>query len=158
MSIPISKDGGLEPHLTTCTMCGGPGEALAVRVMRKAQDSKGHWHYCNRGKTHAYNQQLLANGYESISGWEPVKAEEKIPLGICNTCQKAIDDNVAEQKQAIAEGGIYVKCKCCNMEGVLSGNTELAKRVREHSGVKAPAPVGMEFDDCSQHPAPPTQH
>jgi hypothetical protein len=65
----------------------------------------------------------------------------------CDKCKTEIELH----RSIVQAGGVYFKCKGCAITGVLRAESELAKMVREHSGIAAPNPVGFEFERCDQH-------
>lgn len=153
MQIPISKDGGIEPHLTTCTVCGGPGDALTVGVLLKAEiPGTGQYVYANRGQQtkvakDLVKQGIIRNGIYDLH-WEHVEDGEVVPLEPCKKCL----DKVQEAAKVVREGGVCCRCLECGMQGVIRPSP-FATEVREIHKIEAPAPCGVEFTKCEEHGA-----
>jgi len=154
-SIPLHKDRGIDPHLTFCLRCGGDANELTLGELRKAELPNGQWVYANRGETTKLakdleEQGVINHGYRYNLPWKEVPEHEKVPASEpCDDCQKELK----EHKAIVADGGVYVTCKECGMTGVLRPGVPLAVRVREHSGIAAPDPVGYEHDGCGAEDA-----
>jgi len=148
-SIPLSKDRGIDPHLCTCIRCGNVNDqALTMGVIMKAEDNHGASHFANRGGTRKHEQELAKHNIEIVTNWTEIKdSSEKIPMGLCKACE----DEIALFEEELAKGGIFFKCKACDQAGMITGNTDLAKAVREQMDIPAPDECGIEFDSCDQH-------
>ena len=140
-SIPVNKEGGMEPHLLKCARCKGDN-GLSVGVLMQAEH-KGQMVYCNRGQQRRIERQLDAK-----LTWSHVPEEQRyITMGVCTTC----GEETKRFQEELNKGGIYFKCATCNTTGMIAGNAPLAKAVRKKMGIPAPGPCGMEFEMCSQH-------
>ena len=141
-NIPISKDGGVEPHMIRCSICKGDN-GLSIGVMMQAEFQK-HIIYCSRGEQSKINKQVK----EKLI-WTHVPADQTyITVGVCDKCIQEEKDTF---KAELENGGVYFKCKECGATGMLKGDTQIAQIVREQADVKAPEPCGFEFDNCVQH-------
>jgi len=148
MNIPISKEGGLEPHLTFCLRCGGDGDELTIGVLKKAQLDNGQWLYANRGEVKRAERSVIKQGYKGhISPWQPVLECEKVPASQpCKSCQ----EEIIAISEVVEAGGVFLRCAECGLQGALRPENELAKDVRKESGIMAPDPVGYEHEGCSK--------
>jgi len=133
---------GVNPHLTICSRCGADSGVilLGVKDYTSTCDSCGMIHIggTNNGKCQKCRSTSLTR--------KPIQEHEKIPGIICHACEEKQKECDAEVKA----GGIYWKCKDCHSTGALKASSELVMHVRNHFGIKAPAPCGVEFskDDC----------
>lgn len=144
-SIPISKDGGLEPHLCFCPQCGGDTGEMTIGVVYEALLTNGSKAYYNRGDRRSVTKNLPAGIY--IESTRHVEDGEKLPSSApCAACQNVN----AEMDQVVADGGVHFRCTQCGSIGVIK-DSPFAKSIRERAKVKAPDPVGVEFADCRQH-------
>ena len=148
-SIPIDKERGIDPHLCICIHCGKDNNALTIGVLMKGTDSDGNTHYANKGQTAKHNRDLTKHGLPEIYKWEEVTDSlEKIPMGLCDECEE-IQNNIT---QGLEKGGILFQCEGCTSTGLIDGRSELAKEVREKENIPAPEPIGITFENCTQHP------
>ena len=135
MSLRLHKTKGLNPRLTYCPRCHGEGpeiilvgahdgvyECTACGMMHIGKPKKGECAKC--GSTVVFSRKLGEN--------------ERLPGSLCKGCE--------EQIQVVRDGGIFFKCKDCGAIGAIKKNAELAKKVRERTGVEAPEPCGVEFN------------
>lgn len=151
MSIPISKDRGIDPHLTYCPRCGGEANELTLGVLMKGLTYDGEVvAYANRGKTRQTERELAKKeGAPTISRWEEVTdTMERIPAHEpCDKCK----EEIKTFEGIVAEGGIYFVCEGCGKKGVIRAESGLAKEVREHMKIAAPDPCGIKLEACWQH-------
>jgi len=132
-------------------MCGGEAQEITMGAIRKAQLPNGQWVYSNIGSSLSKTKQDLVkqkiiHPNERLS-WERLDEYEKVPATRpCDKCQKSLK----AQKEVVEQGGIYVRCLECGMEGALTPSA-ITELVREQLGIAAPEPCGMEFDKCSEH-------
>ena len=154
-SIKLHKEKGVNAHMTTCPKCGGDGDEL---IMLGSENNKYTCPKCDalhygRPDTNSKFKNLrmcqkCEHPFDSqwkkdvIEDWEKLPSHEP-----CKKCAKGM--NLAAE--VVKEGGIFWRCKDCHSEGAIHAHAEVAKLVREQSGVKAPDPVGVEFtkdEDC----------
>lgn len=149
MNIPLSKERGIDPHLTCCVECGQDTNGLTLGVIMEGKDTDGNLHYTQRGSTHKYTKDLYRNSPFALSiDWnELTDTNKRIPMGLCTECEELH----AMALQALEDGAIYFNCDCCDITGMLKGESELAIAVRKQQNIPAPEPVGVTFDSCDQH-------
>lgn len=163
MSIPISRDGGLEPHLTYCPRCGGetPELTIGVAYWLTWEGPISNEYGFNRGqKIGVYNRGrrsplLKTMGLEHVPNWlgrVHVERHEKLPASEpCDECKAEIE----EHKQIVKDGGVYFKCAECGRDGVIK-DSPFARRVREISvdvgrSKNVHKPCGIQFVKCTEH-------
>lgn len=149
-SIPLEPgDNPLHPRLTTCPICGDEGTGLVIGAIRKVE-LNGKWYYAQVGSAHKVKKELIGAGlmhYGESLHWEKLEENEKVPDSEpCKKCQ----DQISIEHEVIKAGGIYFKCSKCGIHGVIKAGADVSKGVREHSGIKAPNPVGIDFDGCDK--------
>lgn len=139
--ITLHPEKGANARLTYCPRCGGDGDSI---VLLGNQDKKYECTICKE-KQIGYNKgKCMSCGWDSLRWVGEVAEHEKVAC-LCKACEK-------EQKTfdtEIKKGGVYFKCKC-GATGVVKGDTDLAKAVRQYSGIFAPKPVGVELNECPQ--------
>jgi hypothetical protein len=147
--IPLDPEKGLDPHMCYCMRCGNDTNSLTVGALRKATLSDGRVVYAQRGagqrKTRA---DLHKQGINERLEWKELDEREKVPdPNFCDSCREEL------QKWAdiVREGGVYFRCKECSANGVIYGDTDVARATRESLDVQAPDPCGFEFSSCEQH-------
>jgi hypothetical protein len=146
-SIPISKERGLDPHMASCIRCGEEN-GLTVGVLVKATDENGNTVYTQQGREKWLNMNRSQAGLPALTGWEEVTdSKEVVPMGTCEKC----DLEISNFKQELENGGVFFRCSGCETSGMVTGDTELAKMVRIHGKTPAPDPIGVEFNECSEH-------
>ncbi len=151
-NIPLHKTRGLDPHLTYCPRCGGDGTGLTLGALRKATLEDGRVVYAQLGKTARTAKDLGLQPFEL--NWVDVDEHERVPdSSICDECEQ----EVALHKKEVDLGGVYFRCLACSTTGVIKHNHALAVSVRKDAGVKAPEPIGVEFDKCEQHGGKPDE-
>ena len=141
MSIPISKEGGLEPHLINCARCG-QSAGLTVGVLYEGTDLEGRKHYYNHGQRGAAERSAGV----SFDEVRHVEEGERITAGLCTDCETELESH----HKIISDGGVAFRCVECQQEGVIKPSA-FASHVREAAGIKAPAPCGVEFNKCTEH-------
>ena len=142
MSIPVNKEGGIEPHLIRCSKCHGDN-GLSIGVMMQTE-YEGHTIYANRGQTHKVTDK---HGYP-LTNWSHVPVDQAtITMGICPTCE----DEINKLTKEVADGGVLFRCKECEAEGVIVANSSIADAARKATGIPAPEPVGITFEHCMEH-------
>jgi len=146
MNIPLNKDGGLEPHILLCPKCG-ESAGLTIGVIMVGEDSHGNKHMINRGGASKFNSARRRDNLEEVHGWTHLPEDQRDIVGdaLCRDCE----DEQELHATIVKEGGVYFSCEKCPVTGVLRASSGLAKAVREKH--PAPDPVGLQFDDCSQH-------
>ena len=145
--IPISKEGGLEPHLCFCPRCGGDNGELTIGVLFKQETRKGRI-YFNRGEGRKAMKSAGIDPYSDTIG-HPIHVEdrEKVPGGLCDACASELETF----KKIVEEGGVYFQCGECGATGVFKADCELSRGVREHEGIEPPKPVGVQLRCCEEH-------
>jgi hypothetical protein len=144
-SIKLHPEKGVNPKLTYCGRCGGPGSEL---VLVGADE----WVYtCSSCSTtvFGYGSGTCPKCQETrtLNRVRKMEDNEKLPGGLCEACEK----EVAEHKAVVEAGGVYFMCEDCGVEGVIKGTAPLAKMAREKLKVEAPKPLGVKFskkDGC----------
>jgi len=143
--IPVSKKGGIEPHLMFCFRCGGEYNGITVGVVMEATLSNGQKTYYNRGEK-AKMVRGLPEGL-CVKSTRHVEEGERVPSSEpCDKCQAELESHA----EAVAAGGVYFQCEECGGSGVIK-KSEFADNVRAHTGIKAPHPVGIAFSKCEEH-------
>jgi len=143
MSLRLHKEKGVNARLTYCPRCGGEGPDL---VLVGAHDkvykclSCGMVHFGGRPKGGRCQECAGDVKFE-----RKLEDHEKLPGGLCEKCE----EEAAEHKKIVEEGGVYFKCRDCKIEGVMKPS-DFTKMVREQLDVQPPKPCGIEFNksDC----------
>lgn len=140
---------GVNARLTVCWQCGEAGQDLMLLGIRNFKDicsNCGTVHYGGANKEGFQRKCAKCECYGPFNR-EMLTEFEKIPAGLCKKCQdeKDMHDSI------VKAGGVYFRCKECGKHGVIKAESGLSKAVREHSGVAAPMPVGIEFKECKEH-------
>jgi len=146
MSIPISKEHGIDPHLTYCTNCGGDVNAITLGTLMCGEDDKGMKHYYNAGR-----KPKGVTIYHS----KRVPSHEKVPFGLCDDCEK----EQTQFSEASAKGGVYFRCESCGINGVVQytkSSHGFCKEVRTLNDLvlrddETNKPCGVLFDNCERH-------
>jgi len=131
-STVLHKKHGLAPAMTVCRQCGKDTSEIALlgnkadSVMREVYEKTG-------GKLGS------KDGYKEFG-------KNLIPsTGLCDDCLAAI----SAVDETVRLGGVYWICTKCGSEGALKAESSMAKAVREHMKLEAPAPVGVDLtDEC----------
>jgi hypothetical protein len=145
--ITLDPKQGVNPHLTYCPRCGGESKELILIGNRKYKTLCSNCNTMNYGsrkneKCGRCKEQMFNAKQEEISEWEKLPATEP-----CDKCKEEID----QHRKIVAAGGVYVRCKTCNMKGVAIPESQAAKMTREAMKIQAPDPCGLEFENCEQH-------
>jgi len=144
--IPISEKGGIEPHLTFCTRCGGETQELTIGVVFEATLHDGRKLYYNRGQ----QRQALRSAKldrSDVASTRHVEENEKLPASQpCKSCM----DELKEHAEIVKAGGIYWKCGDCGQSGVIK-KTKFADMIRKAHKIEAPKSCGVEFVKCKEH-------
>lgn len=140
--ITLSKEKGVNPHMTYCIRCGQDADEL---VLFGASD---HVDVCSDcgitvfGGYKNYEGCPKCKGGRSGKTRRPLGSWEKVPASdFCKKCK----DEVAVHQAEVAAGGVYVRCKDCNMSGVILGSHPFAVAARKELNIAAPLPCGIEF-------------
>ena len=140
---------GVNAHLCYCPRCGGESNELMLIGNRK-----------RIYKCKACNTALIGFRQNEPCGkckdpgphefMKSIEEGDKLPgHEPCDSCKKEM-----EQHQAIVQaGGVFWKCNECNRQGVIKAESPISEIVRQKMGIKAPEPVGIEFEHCKQHTA-----
>lgn len=131
-SIELHKEYGVAPALTVCMQCGKETSEIAL-LGRKADSVMREVYEKTDGKLGS------KDGYKEFG-------KNLIPSSsLCDACVAA----KAAVDEAVRLGGVYWKCTKCGSEGALKAESSMAKAVREHMKIEAPAPVGVDLtDEC----------
>jgi hypothetical protein len=154
-TLTLSKEKGVNPRLTCCRRCGKDANEL---LLLGAHDSLCQCDYC--GLMHMGGAMNRRCQREGCSGKQvfvrKIEDHERLPASsLCDGCEK----EVKEHSEIVAAGGLFWRCADCKREGVIQGTSPLCGSVREHLGVEAPKPCGVEFSGkdcpvCSGYPLP----
>lgn len=132
---------GVNPHLTVCPRCGKDSNEL---LLIGARDWISRCDDCGLN--------LIGGGpcpehpRAHTTRVRMIGEHERLPATtLCDECKA----EVTLHRQVVSEGGIYFKCKC-GATGVIKASAPLAGLVRERMQIAAPAPCGVELDDCPQ--------
>lgn len=140
--IRLHKTLGLNPRLTVCYVCGKELADIAL-----LGDQNFLWH-CNDCDINFIGKEKTRKCVQCkrthIERVRELDKFEKIPLGLCEQCQKLKD----EAAKAVAEGGVYWHCKTCGSSGALTRDNPIAPLVRESLQVRPPEPCGVEVSNC----------
>ncbi len=154
--IPLHPTRGLDPHLTTCPLCGGDHEDLVVghtlrAIIRKYGDpSFETTSYYTKGHRRAFELQIqnqdrslyVAKSHELEDGEKVVSSEP------CRKCS----EELKTQLDLVKAGGVFFRCDECKREGVIKASA-YTHAVREKAGILPPEPVGVQFHLCVEHRA-----
>jgi hypothetical protein len=138
-SINLHPEKGVNPKLTYCPRCGGPGRELiligADEGVYKCSSCEitvfgyGHGTCPSCKKSHVLKRERM------------IGEHEKLPGGLCEACEK----EEAEHKVVVEAGGVYFRCADCGVAGVIKGTSQFAIHARKQLKVEAPKPCGIEF-------------
>lgn len=153
-TIPISEEGGLEPHIMTCPRCGGLGNALTIGVLLRAPvlgAEAGTYAYYNRGKRKETEDAVEKAGF-GLGKAEHVPVDQvQVPILDSEPCAKCKEE-IAEHRKLVSEGGIHWKCDC-GAQGILKAdavnrmfNSMMVNRLNAHRDKDGQ--VGMEAVKC----------
>lgn len=56
----------------------------------------------------------------------------------------------AEHKEGFEKGAIFAECETCGTLRVLSGDSIMARAVREQMKIAPPSPCGVEVKECPE--------
>ena len=145
--IELHSTKGVNPYLTYCPRCGGESPVLVLIGRRTTVLTCIH---CGTANIGSRRHEECGKCGERLDGAKARELEEheKLPGALCEKCQKEIK----EFEVIVKAGGVYFKCSDCGAQGIINGDTEFAKAVREHAKVSAPEPIGAAFtkDNCPQ--------
>jgi len=121
-SIPISREGGLEPRLCFCPRCGGDSpECLTIGAGIVKVVAGERAVYCYGGEAFKALREL-GRGAKIV----PLEPDERVPGELCPRCQQELE----EWDEIVLAGGLYWHCTECGAEGVLRP-CDYARDVRE---------------------------
>lgn len=140
----MHEEKGLNPRLTYCPACHEEGQELlllgAANKVLTCRDC-GCRHYGGPPPGGACGGCGKVNPRFEV---RELGDFEKIPGNVCGKCKEGMEVAAKE----VARGGVYWKCKKCKGSGYMVAGSQIAEDVREHTGIAAPAPVGVTFDGC----------
>lgn len=131
---------GVNPRMTQCPRCGGPGEEIILLGRLDMKFTCARCHQVSYGARHCLNEKCQS----SHGTQEPIEEHERLPGGLCKACeakQAAVD-------AMVQAGGAYFRCKRCKSEGAIKADVPLVIALRERYGVVAPNPIGVELEMC----------
>lgn len=143
-SIKLHPEKGVNPKLTYCPRCGGPGRELilvgADEGVYKCSSCEitvfgyGHGTCPSCKKSHVLKRERM------------IGEHEKLPGGLCEKCEK----EEAEHKAIVEAGGVYFRCVDCGVSGVIKATAPVAQVARAELKVPTPGLCGVEFtkNDC----------
>jgi hypothetical protein len=148
-SIPLHPQKGLNPRLAYCPRCGEETNEIA---MLGANDKI---YECEGGHQHlGVPTDGICSGcghHTTFRFLRHLEDHERLPASQpCVSCQ----EEIKTFEKVVAEGGVYIQCKDCGMQGVLKKENPLCAQVREKMNVPAPGPVGLELtrEQCPRCP------
>tara|TARA_R110002167_G_scaffold117114_3_gene292814 strand:- start:8378 stop:8869 length:492 start_codon:yes stop_codon:yes gene_type:complete len=154
--ISVSKDGGVEPHITLCEVCG-EGYGVTVGVMYAAtyfDNGRERRVYVDRSRVREATREAERKGIE-MSAFKHVPVDEKgVTLGICEACDGKQQADYDEAIAACMKGGVLFRCSECDARGFIpykESTASFCDEVRKGNGVEFGKPSGVEFDSCAQH-------
>lgn len=144
-SIPLSREHGLRPVIATCPRCGGKSNEIALvgngRVWTCDSCKKNVIAYRRPPKCECGNWHFTSQPYD-----------ESMPIigDLCTECEQ----EVAEHKRIVAEGGVYWECDSCPAEGVIKADAPFAQAVRKAHGIEPPGECGVMFEAGAEPACP----
>lgn len=136
---------GVNPRLTYCYKCKKDTDEIYLLGNINTLFS-----CCNCNTQHVgkpKNRKCHNCGTRFSTTWarRELKTGERLPsTSPCDDCQQLSK----KLKDVVENGGVYFECSSCKSTGVLIPESEIAKTVREYSGIEAPDPVGYVTDSC----------
>lgn len=133
---------GVNPHMTTCTRCGGAGQELILLGKRNTVTICPH---CGINAFGCTPRSKCPKCREPMQGGKKREIEERenIPFGLCKTCE----DEVGLFEEEIKKGGVLIHCTC-GMEGILKAEHPMAKKARDHFNLHDGEPCGVKVGHC----------
>lgn len=170
MTLHLDPKKGVNPYLTYCTRCvtvhGRDPDRLAPKETRAHDGPElvlvgmlgfvdtckacGMKHYGGaKKKSHAQpysgSRECVKCGNDKFER-RKLGEYERIPSSEpCEECKKEIEEQEAREREVLEAGGIYFTCEDCGVQAMIAGTHEIAKEVREKTGVEAPHPCGVKF-------------
>jgi hypothetical protein len=155
--IPVSKDGGLEPHVLKCTECG-ESYGLSVGELYVATytaDGEQHSVYADRDAKSKVYRKAKERGIQ-LSTFKHIPVEQKdIVMGVCNTCdEKKAKEGYDNAINECVFGAVLFRCLECGTGGYIpytDETKEFCDDVRWQNEVEFGEVCGVEFDTCEKH-------
>lgn len=148
---PGSK--ALPTHFTYCPRCQrDDGGSTSIHIVKSVLPD-GRIVYTEKSEpaiSRIRNEvrKALGTSTELNLHWVELDADEKVPANdLCGDCV----NELAKFAEIVSEGGVYVRCNACSLEGVAVKDSRLAISTREHANVGPKEPTGFSFDTCEQH-------
>lgn len=138
---------GINPHTATCVRCGKPSNAIALLGNNNTVYKCRSCGIKSIGNTPPKTCPKCGS-HGSFYADHELTERESVPMGLCTDCEKAD----ADVEKAVREGGIYWRCTSCGSNGAFKAGSGIAEEVREARGIKAPNPIGIEFDETHKCP------
>lgn len=143
-TIPLTKDGGLDPRLTFCPRCKCDTNEIVIGDNRLITHNNGETAITPRTRV---NQTIKKLGWSRSDCRVGILPEGKVPAtDYCDSCKEELE----EYSSIVKNGGVYWRCQTCSREGVIKPS-EYADLVREAANIPAPDPCGVEFTSCNEH-------
>ena len=141
--IPLTKNGGLTPHMCKCPNCGADTDEITIGAIIMGIDSNSNEHFTQKGKGRQYNKDNSL-----VLDWTELDPDDnrRIPMSLCEDCEKEINMQI----QLVKEGGLLFKCDECNATGVIK-SSEFTIQLKKDQGIPFDKPLGIAFHNCSEH-------
>jgi hypothetical protein len=142
-SIRLHPEKGLNPRMSCCAQCG---KDVGV-VLLGAYDSLYKCRNCQRPHVGPPTGPCRCGApRHRVERDRKIGEDEKLPVELCDECtahREALEAHVRA-------GGIFWNCEDCSNSGVIKETSQLARQVRTHLGIDAPALCGVTFtkDNC----------
>lgn len=147
--IELHRTKGLNPHLSVCSVCGGPARDVILIGRREVKTTCPECDTINYG---SFSYEKCGNCGSSLRGGASSRIEdnEKIP-SICEECEAKQKKQIDEMRAMVSAGGIYWVCAVNKRhKGIYTADSPLAIWVREKMGIAPPKPCGIQHSskDC----------
>jgi hypothetical protein len=135
----LSKEHGLNPHLTICRVCGKTGQDIILTGDKHIYECRSCYGiFLGLRECPKCKSRLIDKG----------QPDPSMPfLGLCKEHEN-IDQELAEE---VSKGGIPFKCRSCKTEGVIKHDTDAGKALRQELDKTHPGQVvGVELPNCPE--------